>query len=92
VHGPQSSRAPRPVNRDFSGNLPPVSLLAASGVHPRVAQSLMRHSDINLTMSRYSHVLIGQESEAVAALPDLSEPPPQAAKATGTDHATAGTV
>jgi hypothetical protein len=63
------------------------SLLAASGVHPKVAQSIMRHSDINLTMSRYSHVLRGQESEAIAGLPDLSLPSRQSqqAKATGTD-------
>lgn len=27
------------------------SMLAASGVHPKVAQSLMRHSSIDLTMS-----------------------------------------
>ena len=60
------------------------TLLAAANVHPKVAQSLMRHSDINLTMSRYSHVLIGQESDAVAALPDLSAPPAEAARATGT--------
>ena len=60
------------------------TLLAAANVHPKVAQSLMRHSDINLTMSRYSHVLIGQESEAVAALPDLSAPPAEAARDTGT--------
>jgi hypothetical protein len=32
----------------------------------------MRHSDINLTMSRYTHVLRGQESDAVENLPDLS--------------------
>ena len=32
------------------------SLLAASGVHPKIAQSIMRHSDINLTMSRYTHI------------------------------------
>jgi integrase len=63
------------------------SLLAASGVHPKVAQSIMRHSDINLTMSRYSHVLRGQESEAIEGLPDLSLPSKQSqqAKATGTD-------
>ncbi len=48
------------------------SLLAASGVHPKVAQSLMRHSDINLTMSRYTHTLTGQEAEAIRNLPDLS--------------------
>ena len=28
------------------------TLLAASGIHPKTAQQLMRHSDINLTMSR----------------------------------------
>ncbi len=63
------------------------SLLAASGVHPKVAQSIMRHSDINLTMSRYSHVLRGQESKAIEGLPDLSLPSKQRqrAKATGTD-------
>ena len=63
------------------------SLLAASGVHPKVIQSIMRHSDINLTMSRYTHIFRGQESDAVAALPDLSLPSKESnrAKATGTD-------
>ena len=63
------------------------SLLAASGVHPKVAQSIMRHSDINLTMSRYSHVLRGQESKAIEGLPDLSLPSKQSQRATasGTD-------
>ncbi len=58
-----------------------------SGVHPKVAQSIMRHSDINLTMSVYTHTLRGQESDAVAALPDLSLPSRRAQKAvaTGTD-------
>ena len=47
----------------------------------------MRHSDINLTMSRYSHVLIGQESDAVAGLPDLAAPPREAqAVAMGQDR------
>ncbi len=65
------------------------SLLAASGAHPKTAQSLMRHSDINLTMSRYTHIFRGQESEAVANLPDLSLPSNQAQanKKTGTDNA-----
>ena len=61
------------------------SLLAASGIHPKVAQELMRHSDINLTMSRYSHVFHGQEANAVAKLPDFSRRHLQANKATGTD-------
>ena len=47
----------------------------------------MRHSDINLTMSRYTHIFRGQESEAVAKLPDLSLPSSEQQKAiaTGTD-------
>ena len=65
------------------------TLLAASGVHPKVAQVLLRHSDINLTMNRYTHTVIGQESAAVAALPDLGAPPSEAVAATGTDGATA---
>jgi hypothetical protein len=50
------------------------SPLAASGVHPKIAQILMRHCDINLTMNRYTHSYIGQISEAVKKLPDLSLP------------------
>jgi hypothetical protein len=61
------------------------SLLAASGCHPKVAQSIMRHGDINLTMSLYTHTLRGQESEAVKNLPDLSLPSMESLKATGTD-------
>ncbi|HQL76018.1 MAG TPA: tyrosine-type recombinase/integrase, partial [Phycisphaerae bacterium] len=62
------------------------SRLAAAGVHPKVAQAVMRHSDINLTMSRYTHVFRGQETDAVAALPDLGvAPAKQSARATGTD-------
>jgi hypothetical protein len=61
------------------------SLLAASGVHPKVAQSIMRHGDINLTMSLYTHTLRGQESEAVRSLPDLSMPSRETMKATGTN-------
>ena len=63
------------------------SLLAAARVNPKVSQIIMRHSDINLTMSRYSHVYRGQESEAVGKLPDFSQPKREAqkAQATGTE-------
>ena len=65
------------------------SLLAASGAHPKVAQALMRHSTIELTLGRYSHIYKGQESAAVAGLPDLSQPSRQSqqAQATGTNGA-----
>jgi len=64
------------------------SLLAASGCHPKIAQSIMRHRDINLTMTRYTHTLVGQEAAAVANLPDFSLPSSQSQKAmkTGTDE------
>jgi len=64
------------------------SLLAAAGVHPKTAQDIMRHSDINLTMSMYTHTLRGQVQTALGQLPDLSQPSKdsQKAKATGTDE------
>ncbi len=63
------------------------TFLAAAGVHPKTAQTIMRHSDINLTMSRYTHTLTEQEAQAVESLTDLSQPSRQVqqAKATGTD-------
>ena len=63
------------------------SLLAATGANPKVAQSIMRHSDINLTLSRYSHLFKGQESEAIARMPDLSAPSSQQQARTGTNDA-----
>jgi integrase len=62
------------------------SLLAASGVHPKVCQSIMRHSDINLTMSRYTHIFRGQESQAVESLPLFLTGQKQASVKTGTDN------
>ena len=61
------------------------SLLADAGVHPRVAQSILRHSDANLTLKIYTDVLRGRESEAVASLPDFSLTTQEHQKATGTD-------
>jgi len=63
-----------------------VTLLASAGVHPKVAQAIMRHSDINLTLSRYTHTLTGQEAKAIESLPDLSAPIDQQQVATGTDN------
>jgi integrase len=62
------------------------TMLAVSGVHPKNAQTLMRHSDINLTLSRYSHSQEDQLRAAVNALPEFES---QAAVKTGTDDAIA---
>ncbi len=48
-----------------------VSMLASSGVHPKTAQMLARHSTITLTMDRYSHVRLADLSPAVRGLPSL---------------------
>jgi hypothetical protein len=48
-----------------------ISSLARSGIHPKTAQALARHSDINLTLSRYTHSVLTEQADAVEALPSL---------------------
>ena len=50
-----------------------ISNLAKSGVSPKVAQTMARHSDINLTMNVYSHVEMDEQAAAISELP----PPPK---------------
>jgi integrase len=69
------------------------TMLAASGVHPKTAQELMRHSDINLTMSRYTHTLTGQTAKAIETLPDLTKSArTEKSVMTGTDNRPADAV
>ena len=49
-----------------------ITNLARSGVHPRVAQTLARHSSVNLTMNVYSEVRGDDKRAALASLPNLS--------------------
>ena len=58
--------------------------LADAGVHPKVIQTIMRHSTIRLTMDRYAHSDRDQATDALGRMPSLSE---QAQQATGTDDA-----
>ncbi len=48
-----------------------ISNLARGGVHPKLAQDLARHSDVNLTLSRYSHTELEEQANALASLPSL---------------------
>lgn len=64
-----------------------ISNLAAAGVHPKTAQALARHSTFALTMDRYTHTYRPALSDAVAGLPDLSQPILQPMIATGTNGA-----
>jgi integrase len=65
-----------------------ITSLSENGVHPKVAQDLARHSDINLTMSYYTHLQIDARAKALDALPDLTIAPakdaPEKAQGTGT--------
>jgi len=49
------------------------TLLARNGVSPSVAQKLMRHSDIRLTMNTYTHLELADTAGAVASLPSFGE-------------------
>ncbi len=62
------------------------SLLARSGVQPQTAQRLMRHSDINLTMKHYTHILLDDKRMAVSSLPRINIEE-KVAEATGTEDA-----
>ncbi len=48
-----------------------ITRLARAGIHPKVAQTLARHSTITLTMDTYTHSPTGDETSALAALPLL---------------------
>ncbi|MGW0576275.1 tyrosine-type recombinase/integrase [Streptomyces sp. NPDC002920] len=51
------------------------TLLAFLKVHPKVAQAILRHSQISMTMDVYTHVVGDSEREAVAMLAELLEDP-----------------
>jgi len=63
-----------------------ISGLARKNVHPSIARVLARHSDVNLTLTRYTHVILEDKIEAIDKLPEFDfTNERQAAQATGTD-------
>jgi len=48
-----------------------ISNLTRSGVSPKIAQSLARHSTIGLTMDTYTHIGLYDERAAIDSLPEL---------------------
>ena len=46
-----------------------ISNLAKAGIAPKIAQTLARHSDINLTMNVYTHVGLSDQLGAIGNLP-----------------------
>ncbi len=51
-----------------------ISKLAMSGVHPKLAKELARHSTITLTMDRYAHVGLMDMNAALETVPGLTTP------------------
>ncbi len=66
--------------------------LALDGAHPKVIQTVMRHSAITLTMDTYGHLFPGQESDAAAGLHAMMTPQINEVRRTGTDDATARVI
>lgn len=44
------------------------TLLLAAGIHPKVVQERLGHSDVSMTLNRYSHVMPGMQQLAADAL------------------------
>ncbi len=61
------------------------SMLAQAGVSPQKAMRLLRHSDINLTAKRYTHIELTDKAQAIASLPDVTSRTNESAQKTGTD-------
>ena len=68
-----------------------ITLLSRSGVSPKVAQELARHSDIRLTMQTYTHAGLYDLAAAVESLPPIMPTDREGQRlvlaATGTDGA-----
>ena len=67
-----------------------ITRIARAGVTPKVAQTLARHSTITLTMDRYAHVALADQTAALDALPSIepagdTHDQQEALAATGTD-------
>ena len=67
-----------------------ISNLVAAGVHPKIAQTLARHSTMALTMDRYTHTKLVDLAGSVNSLPTVHFVAPtketEALKATGTEN------
>ncbi len=57
----------QPIPPTLATELGPfITNLARGGVHPKQARDLARHSDMNLTLSRYRHTLMGEQAAAAS--------------------------
>src|SRR5436190_21281980 len=47
------------------------TLLLSLGVHPKIVQELLGHTQISMTMDVYSHMLPGMQQDAMSRLNDV---------------------
>ena len=50
------------------------TLMLQNGIHPKVVQERLGHSDISMTLNTYSHVMPGMQEEAAGKLDELLSP------------------
>jgi integrase len=50
------------------------TLMLQQGIHPKVVQERLGHSDISMTLNTYSHVMPGMQDEAAGKLDELLTP------------------
>jgi integrase len=63
-----------------------ITMLERAGISPKTAQKLARHSDIRLTMQRYTHKTLHDLASAVESLPSITpKTGREVLSATGTD-------
>ena len=63
-----------------------ITNLVRGGAHPKVAQTLARHSTVSLTLDKYTHLGLYDEAAALETLPPIQVAgEKQALRATGTD-------
>jgi integrase len=65
------SRAPIPRPAAHVGDAAARGRLLAEGVHPKVVQERLGHSQISVTLDTYSHVLPTMQAEAAGKFDDM---------------------
>jgi|TARA_Y100000034_G_C6783455_1_gene350338 integrase len=48
--------------------------LAGAGIHPQIAQQLLDHSSVDLTMNVYTHTGLAERALAVNTMPSFARP------------------
>ncbi len=50
------------------------TLMLQQGIHPKIVQECLGHSDISMTLNTYSHVLPSMQEDAAEKMDELLKP------------------